>query len=56
MELEELEGFDMEQYGFEELREVIEAMDLQDNDDESDDEKHDIYKCPKCGFMFEVRK
>lgn len=55
MELEDLEGMEMDQYGFEELREVIEALDLRDDDEEEDEERHDVYKCPKCGFMFEVR-
>ena len=53
-ELEDLADMDMSAFGFEELHEVIEAMDL---DDEPEEKKEgETYKCPKCGFVFEVRK
>ena len=60
-ELTAFEDIDMSLFGFENIledEELVEAMDLNDVPEETNDQKSDVFQChcPKCGFYFEVKK
>lgn len=52
VELDGLTGFDMTEFGFDEI-EAVDVDSLLDCGDGGNGEKEPV-KCPKCGFVFEV--
>ncbi len=51
-EMDGLTGFDMTEFGFDEI-EAVDVDSLLDCGDGGNGEKEPV-KCPKCGFVFEV--
>ena len=54
LEMSEIE-LDMSDFGFESIDEEINALDLDYDSGEPNDEQFEAVKCPKCGFVFEKR-